>query len=70
MATWKRLTYSSSGNPKVDVKMDNVAYIARFTSTYTTLYFTAGAGESSSLASVSVTETPDEIHTAQPLLSL
>jgi hypothetical protein len=65
MADWKRLT-DTSGN-EVDVNLDNVAYIIRY-GDYTSITFSAGHGLGS--ISVSVKETPDEIHMAKPLRSM
>jgi hypothetical protein len=65
MAHWKRLT--SSDGSKVDVNLDNVAYIQRY-GDYTTVTFSAGRGDGT--ISVTVKETPDEIHMADALRSM
>jgi hypothetical protein len=58
MATWKRLT--DTNQRKIDVNLDSVAYLQPFEK-HTSIHFLGGE------ASINVTETPDQIHLADPL---
>lgn len=66
MATWKRLTETDSSADKMDVNMDQVAFIARAGSD-TYLHFAVGKAENFMVRPVR--ETPDEIHSMKPLRS-
>jgi len=59
MATFKRLTHPSEKGEKIDVNMDTVAHMQRFTS-HTLLHFAAGSP-------LTIKETPDQIHKQSPL---
>jgi hypothetical protein len=63
MALWKRLTDASGIS--VDVNMEVAAFMHRYRD-HTQITFNAGQGESA--LSVSVQETPDQIH-SRPALS-
>jgi hypothetical protein len=65
VANWKRLT--NTDGMKVDVNMDNVAYIQGLED-YTLINFVAGRGDG--VLSVAVTEKPDAIHMANSLRSM
>jgi hypothetical protein len=64
MALWKRLT--NTDGLKVDVNMENVAYIFGIKD-YTLVAFVAARGDAA--LQVAVKEKPDEIHKAKPLRS-
>jgi hypothetical protein len=69
VAIWKRLTrHGSDDGGFVDVNIDAVVYMEH-ADEYTTLRFAVVGAEAGRLHRVRVTETPDEIHKAKPLLS-
>jgi hypothetical protein len=60
MATFKRLTKVEKGEPKVEVNMDTIMYMQRF-SDHTRIYFAVPYFFVGMLTMI-VKETPDEIH--------
>ncbi|HUL88532.1 MAG TPA: hypothetical protein VLU23_10165 [Pseudolabrys sp.] len=66
MAHWKRLT-GTDGYP-IDVNMDVVAYLHPFKD-HTAVCFVGGRSGEGKVMLVSVKETPDMIHSANPLRS-
>jgi hypothetical protein len=67
MANWKRAT--ESDGTSVDINVDNVAFMNRRGGT-TSIYFIGGRSDSGSAPSLSVKETPDEIHLGKPVRSI
>lgn len=64
MATWKRLTRTTGTAEKIDVNMDAVVHM-QWLKDHTLMHFAVPAGEF--VHTVTVTETPDQIHTTSPL---
>jgi hypothetical protein len=63
MATFKRLRLASEGT-EIDVNMDTVLHMQRYEN-HTTLHFAVMSSEK--VLTLSVRETPDQIHLASPL---
>jgi len=66
MPSFKRLTRLSEADEQIDVNMETVLHMQRFTD-HTTMYFAVQFGESA--LTLAVRETPDQIHMTAPLPS-